>query len=177
MQALDKHVTAVSAAARGNAADAQQSAGSQAHVAAVERAGRGVDAAGGGEIVIGFDSDTTALECGCIEAPVHVHAAVHFGEDIAAQILPVIGKSVHLQLGYQINMLLYTTNINAFYADTLPNALAQGLDKLDGVIACNPVTKGCAPVNIGQALVVTLVWALILGGVSTYLFIKRDVLQ
>src|SRR5436305_1855743 len=51
------------------------------------------------------------------------------GEDIAAQILPVIGKSIHLQLGYQINMLLYTTNINAFYADTLPKALAQGLDK------------------------------------------------
>ncbi len=99
------------------------------------------------------------------------------GEDIAAQILPVIGKSVHLQLGDQINMLLYTTNINAFYADTLPKALAQGLDKLDGVIACNPVTKGCAPVNIGQALIVTLVWALVLGGVSTYLFIKRDVLQ
>src|SRR5712692_3599304 len=99
------------------------------------------------------------------------------GEDIAAQILPVIGKSIHLPLGNQINNLLFTTNINAFYADTLPTALARGLDQLDGVIACNPLNKGCVPVNAGQALVVVLIWALVLGGVSTYMFIKRDVLQ
>jgi len=99
------------------------------------------------------------------------------GEDIAAQILPVIGKSIHLSLGNQINNLLFTTNINAFYANTLPVALARGLDQLDGVIACSPVNKECVPVSLGQALMVTLIWALILGGVSTYLFIKRDVLQ
>lgn len=99
------------------------------------------------------------------------------GEDIAAQILPVIGKSVHLQLGYQINELLFTTNLNAFYADTLPTALANGLDRLDGVIACNPAAGSCATVNTGQALIVVLVWALVLAGVSTYMFIKRDVLQ
>jgi hypothetical protein len=99
------------------------------------------------------------------------------GEDIAAQILPVVGKSIHLPLGYQINQLLFTTNINAFYANTLPHALARSLDNLDGVIACNPMTSGCVPVSAGQALLVVLVWALVLGGTSTYMFIKRDVLQ
>lgn len=99
------------------------------------------------------------------------------GEDIAAQILPVVGKSIHLPLGYQINQLLFTTNINAFYANTLPHALARGLDNLDGVIACTPMTSGCVPVSAGQALLVVLVWALVLGGISTYMFIKRDVLQ
>ncbi len=99
------------------------------------------------------------------------------GEDIAAQILPVIGKSIHLPLGYQINQLLFTTNINAFYANALPHALAKGLDNLDGVIACTPMTGSCTPVSAGQALLVVLVWALVMGGISTYMFIKRDVLQ
>jgi ABC-2 type transport system permease protein len=90
------------------------------------------------------------------------------GEDIAAQILPVLGKSVHTQLGNQIVNLLFTTNLNAFYAHSLPTFLAKGLDQLDGVIAGN---------TIPEALIVALVWALILGGISTYLFIKRDVLQ
>lgn len=99
------------------------------------------------------------------------------GEDIAAQILPVIGKSIHIPLGYQINELLFTTNLNAFYAHTIPTVLAKGLDQLDGVIACSPVTKGCTTVSSGQSLTVVLVWAVILAGVSTFLFIKRDVLQ
>ena len=99
------------------------------------------------------------------------------GEDIAAQILPVIGKSLHIPLGNQINNLLFTTNLNAFYANTLPVALARGLDNLDGVIACNLTNKTCLPVSPLQSLVVVLVWALVLGGVSTYLFVKRDVLQ
>ncbi len=99
------------------------------------------------------------------------------GEDIAAQILPVLGKAVHTPLGNQVVNLLYTTNLNAFYANTLPVFLARGLDQLDGVIACNPVGKQCAAVGITQSLLVPLIWALMLGGVSTYLFIKRDVLQ
>jgi ABC-type transport system involved in multi-copper enzyme maturation permease subunit len=99
------------------------------------------------------------------------------GEDIAAQILPVIGKSLHILLGNQIVNLLFTTNLNAFYANALPMFLAKTLDQLDGVIACNPGVKGCTPVSTGQALAVELVWALILAGVSTYMFIKRDVLQ
>jgi ABC-type transport system involved in multi-copper enzyme maturation permease subunit len=99
------------------------------------------------------------------------------GEDIAAQILPVLGKSVHTLLGNQLVNLLFTTNLNAFYATSLPDFLAKTLDRLDGVIACNPVGKACTPVSSGQSLVVDLAWALILGGVSTYLFIKRDVLQ
>ncbi len=99
------------------------------------------------------------------------------GEDIAAQILPVLGKSVHTPLGNQIVNLLYTTNLNAFYANTLPTYLAKGLDQLDGVIACNPVTRGCVTVGTVQSLIVPLIWALVLGGVSTYLFVKRDVLQ
>ncbi len=57
------------------------------------------------------------------------------GEDIAAQILPVLGKALHTQLGTQIVQVLYTTNLNAFYADMLPTVLAQGLDRLDGVVA------------------------------------------
>lgn len=99
------------------------------------------------------------------------------GEDIAAQILPVVGKSVHTPLGNQIVNLLFTPNLNALYADSLPSFLSKTLDQLDGVIACNPISSGCVPVSILQASVVALMWALVLGGISTYLFIKRDVLQ
>jgi ABC-type transport system involved in multi-copper enzyme maturation permease subunit len=99
------------------------------------------------------------------------------GEDIAAQILPALGKAVHTQLGNQVVNLLYTTNLNAFYAHSLPAFLARGLDKLDGVIACNVTSSGCVTVGTTQSLLVPLVWALVLGSVSTYLFIKRDVLQ
>lgn len=99
------------------------------------------------------------------------------GEDIAAQILPVLGKSVHTPLGNQLVTLLYTPNLNAFYANTLPTFLSRGLDQLDGVIACNVVTKGCVTVGTAHSLIVPLIWAFVLGGVSTYLFVKRDVLQ
>lgn len=98
------------------------------------------------------------------------------GEDIAAQILPVLGKSVHTPLGNQLVNLLFTTNLNAFYSNTLPVFLSKGLDQLDGVIACNPLAKGCATVSMTQSFLVTLIWALVLGGVSTFLFIRRDVL-
>ena len=99
------------------------------------------------------------------------------GEDIAAAILPVIGKSLHTPLGNMIVNLLFTTNLNAFYANSLPTFLAKGLDQLDGVIACNLTSKACVTVNIGQSFIVPLIWALVLGGISTYLFIKRDVMQ
>lgn len=100
------------------------------------------------------------------------------GEDIAAQIIPVIGKSLHVvSLSDFVNNILFTTNLNAFYARSLPKFLASGLDRLDGVIACNTTAKACVTVNMGQAFLVPLVWALILGGVSVYLFMKRDVLQ
>jgi ABC-type transport system involved in multi-copper enzyme maturation permease subunit len=100
------------------------------------------------------------------------------GEDIAAQIIPVIAKSLHVvQLGDFVNNLLFTTNLNAFYADSLPKFLSSGLDRLDGVIACNTTAKACETVSTGQSLLVPLIWALILGGVSVVLFIKRDVLQ
>ena len=69
------------------------------------------------------------------------------------------------------------TNLNAFYAHSLPAFLAKGLDTLDGVIACNVTSSGCVTVGTTQSLLVPLVWALVLGSVSTYLFIKRDVLQ
>lgn len=99
------------------------------------------------------------------------------GEDIAAQVLPALGKAVHTPLGNQVVNLLYTTNLNAFYANMLPAFLAKGLDRLDGVIACNLVDKGCVSVDIAQSLIVPLIWALVLAGISTYLFITRDVLQ
>ncbi len=100
------------------------------------------------------------------------------GEDIAAQIIPVIGKSLHVvPLSDFVNNLLFTTNLNAFYANTLPKFLASGLDQLDGVIACNTTAKACHMVSTGQSFLVPLIWALVLGGISVYLFIKRDVLQ
>lgn len=99
------------------------------------------------------------------------------GEDIAAQILPVLGRALHTQLGTQIVSVLYTTNLNAFYADMLPTLLAQGLDRLDGVVACTPVDGACIAASPTQSLLVTLVWGLVLAGVSTVLFLKRDVLQ
>jgi ABC-type transport system involved in multi-copper enzyme maturation permease subunit len=99
------------------------------------------------------------------------------GEDIAAQILPVLGSSVHTPLGQQLVNILFTPNLNAFYASTLPPILARGLDQLDGVIACTHTATSCVAVGPTQAIVVNLVWALVLAGVSALLFIKRDILQ
>lgn len=102
------------------------------------------------------------------------------GEDIAAQILPVLGKSLHTLLGNQLVNLLFTPNLNAFYSNTLPTFLSRGLDQLDGVIACNPTGapgSACVPVSMTQSLMVALVWALVLISVSTILFVERDVLQ
>ena len=99
-------------------------------------------------------------------------------EDIGAQILPVIGNSLHTLLGHWINELLFTTNLNAFYANSLPHILARGLDTLDGVIACSPSSATvCTTVNAGQALLVAAIWGLVFAVVSTVMFIKRDVLQ
>jgi hypothetical protein len=86
-------------------------------------------------------------------------------------------KSLHTPPGNQIGNLLYSTNLNPFYVDSLPAFLAKGLDRLDEVIACNPVARGCVPMSSPQALIVVLLWALILAGVSTVLFLRRDVLQ
>src|SRR5579859_5014797 len=102
------------------------------------------------------------------------------GEDIAAQILPVLGKSLHTLLGNQLVNLLFTPNLNAFYSNTLPAFLSRGLDQLDGVIACNPIGAPgsvCVPVSMTQSFIVTLVWAFVLISVSTVLFVRRDVLQ
>lgn len=102
------------------------------------------------------------------------------GEDIAAQILPVLGKSLHTLLGNQLVNLLFTPNLNAFYSNTLPAFLSRGLDQLDGVIACNPIGapgSACVPVSMTQSLMIALTWALMLISVSTVLFVKRDVLQ
>ncbi|HLI89959.1 MAG TPA: ABC transporter permease [Ktedonobacteraceae bacterium] len=99
------------------------------------------------------------------------------GEDIAAQILPVIGRSIHSQTGNQIVTFLFTPNLNAFYANFLPGFLSSTLNRLDGVIACTPAGAGCVPVTTLHALIVVLVWALILWTISTILFIRRDVLQ
>lgn len=99
------------------------------------------------------------------------------GEDIAAQILPLLGQSVHTPLGQQLVNILFTPNLNAFYSNSLPPFLARGLDQLDGVIACTPGATSCLPVGIAHALIVALIWGLVLALVSTFLFIKRDVLQ
>lgn len=106
-----------------------------------------------------------------------VSFAYLIGEDIAAQILPVLGKALHTQLGTQVVRLLYTANLNAFYADMLPPFLAQGLDRLDGVVACTPVGTACVTSGPLQAFLIPLVWGLVLAGFSTWLFLKRDVLQ
>ena len=99
------------------------------------------------------------------------------GEDIAAQILPVVGASVHTDLGHQIVALLFTPNLNAFYAGTLPHTLSAGLDQLDGVIACQTLHTACVTVGVGQAFIVTFIWGAILTAIASYLFITRDVLQ
>lgn len=99
------------------------------------------------------------------------------GEDIAAQILPVLSKALHTQLGNQIVNVLYTTNLNAFYADMLPTFLAQGLDRIDGVVACTPGVNTCVTSSPIQSLLIVLVWGLVLAGVPALLFLKRDVLQ
>ena len=92
----------------------------------------------------------------------------------------MLGKSLHTLLGNQLVNQLFTPNLNAFYANTLPSFLARGLDQLDGVIACNPIGapgSACVPVSMLQSFMVALTWALVLISVSTVLFVRRDVLQ
>ena len=100
------------------------------------------------------------------------------GSDIAAQILPVVGTSVHSPIGHDLVRLMFTPNLNALYASSLPPYLRATLDKLDGVIACNPVgTHACTDVGLAHALPVALAWMLFLGLVATFLFIRRDVTE
>jgi ABC-type transport system involved in multi-copper enzyme maturation permease subunit len=97
------------------------------------------------------------------------------GEDFAARILPVVGRSIHSLPGNQIVSLLFTPNLNAFYANSLPSFLAGTLDQLDGTIACTPAGTSCVPVTTLHALIVALVWALVLWAISTILFMWRDI--
>lgn len=97
-------------------------------------------------------------------------------EDAVAQILHVVSRSAHWARGYQIVNVLFTPNLNAVYANTLPSSLAKTLDHVDGVIACDAAVKAhtCIPVTNEHALLVSLVWMLVLGVVSTFLFLIRD---
>lgn len=100
------------------------------------------------------------------------------GSDIAAQILPVVGASVHSFIGYDLVRLMFTPNVNAVYAATLPPYLRATLDKLDGVIACNPVTTPvCRDVGLAQAAPVAAAWVLVLAVAATALFVRRDVTE
>lgn len=100
------------------------------------------------------------------------------GSDIAAQILPVVGRSVHSTVGLGIVRMMFTPNVNALYAATLPPYLRATLDKLDGVIACNPMPAStCTDVGPGHALAVTLLWMLCLCFVAAVLFVRRDVTE
>ncbi len=98
------------------------------------------------------------------------------GGDIAAQILPAVGASVHSPIGHDLVRLMFTPNVNALYAAGLPPYLRATLDRLDGVIACNPVgTHVCSQVGLAQALPVALLWMLVLGLAGVVLFVRRDV--
>ncbi len=98
------------------------------------------------------------------------------GGDIAAQILPVVGASVHSLIGRDLVRLMFTPNVNALYAASLPHHLRATLDRLDGVIACNPVgAHTCTEVGIAHAIPVAVVWMLVLGVVGVVLFARRDV--
>ena len=100
------------------------------------------------------------------------------GEDIAARIIVAVGGAAHTAPGNLIVSLLFTPNLNAFYAHSLPSFLSAALNQLDGVIACGALGAMCsAPAGPVHAVLVSLVWALMLGGTSVYLFVRRDVQQ
>jgi ABC-type transport system involved in multi-copper enzyme maturation permease subunit len=98
------------------------------------------------------------------------------GGDIAAQILPVVGASVHSPIGHDLVRWMFTPNVNALYARSLPPHLRTTLDRLDGVIACNPMgAHSCTDVGLAQALPVAALWMLVLGLAGVLLFARRDV--
>lgn len=100
------------------------------------------------------------------------------GSDIAAQILPVVGASIHSAIGYDLVRVMFTPNVNALYAASLPPYLRATLDKLDGVIACNPVAAhACSDVGLGHAVPVAVAWMLCLAVIGTFLFVRRDVTE
>ena len=96
-------------------------------------------------------------------------------EDIGARFLPALG--VNSSLGRQLAQLLFTPNLNAFFAESLPPRLAATLGPVDGMVACRPSGAACLPSSPGQALLVSLVWGLALIALSTLLFLRRDVLE
>ena len=100
------------------------------------------------------------------------------GSDIAAQILPVVGASVHSPIGHDLVRLMFTPNVNALYARSLPPYLRATLDKLDGVIACNPVSaRACTDVGLAHAVPIALAWVLCLTVPAAILFVRRDVTE
>jgi ABC-type transport system involved in multi-copper enzyme maturation permease subunit len=99
------------------------------------------------------------------------------GEDLLARWLQMNSTSLHTDAGLQIAAFLFTPNLNAFYQDTLPPQLAAMVSPLSGVLACNPTAGACSTSSAGQAVLISLVWALILSLVSIYLVTRRDVLQ
>jgi hypothetical protein len=71
---------------------------------------------------------------------------------------------------------MFTPNVNALYARSLPPHLRTTLDRLDGVIACNPMgAHSCTDVGLAQALPVAALWMLVLGLAGVLLFARRDV--
>jgi ABC-type transport system involved in multi-copper enzyme maturation permease subunit len=99
------------------------------------------------------------------------------GEDLLARLLQMISASLHTNAGLQIVALLFTPNLNAVYQDTLPPPLAVMVEPLTGIVACNSTTGACRTSSAGQALLISLVWALLLSAVSIYFAARRDVLQ
>lgn len=92
------------------------------------------------------------------------------GEDFGAHVLPIVSHEVHSPTWTTLVSYLYTPNLNALFNHALPPAMAREMDLLDGVL---PVPLP----SVDMALAVAGIYTLILLGVSSWLFIERDVTQ
>jgi ABC-2 type transport system permease protein len=92
------------------------------------------------------------------------------GEDIGARILPIIASLTHLSLWNTLIDYLLTPNLDAFFAHSLPLAMAERLDTLDGVLP-KPLP------GAGHDLLVALGFVVVLVAVSSWFYLRRDVLQ
>jgi ABC-type transport system involved in multi-copper enzyme maturation permease subunit len=92
------------------------------------------------------------------------------GEDIGARILPILTTITHLPLWKGLVSYLLTPNLDAFFAHSLPLAMAERLDTLDGVLP-TPLPSA------GHDFAVALGFVVVLLAISSWFYLKRDILQ
>jgi len=92
------------------------------------------------------------------------------GEDIGARILPILTTITHVSIWKTLVNYLLTPNLDTFFAYSLPHAMAVRLDSLDGVLP-TPLPSAA------HSFVVALAFVVVLLAVSSWFYLKRDILQ